>query len=156
MLFRSVRATALAEIQNQVVTAEQGVNIAELEAAAKVKEAEGQAESIRSIGQAKADAYKAGVDALGEHTYGAIQVMQIVGEGNVQIVPNVSVTSAGTAGGNGLADALLGMLVQNANSAPTELPSIVKDQPVVKHLVVNGAKSVPINVVPNHDLSSEA
>ena len=39
-----VRATALAEIQNQVVTAEQGVNIDELQAAAKVKEAEGTAE----------------------------------------------------------------------------------------------------------------
>jgi uncharacterized membrane protein YqiK len=135
-----VRATALAEIQNQVVTAEQGVNIAELEAAAKVKEAEGKAESIRSIGQAKADAYKAGVDALGEHTYGAIQVMQIVGEGNVRIVPHVSVTNAGAAGGNGLADALLGMLVQNSNSMLTGLPPIVEDKPVVAHLATNGVK----------------
>jgi uncharacterized membrane protein YqiK len=134
-----VRATALAEIQNQVVTAEQGVNIAELEAAAKVKEAEGKAESIRSIGQAKADAYKAGVDALGEDTYGRLQVMQVVGERQVRIVPNVSVTNAGAAGGNGLVDALLGMWAQNPSTIPTGLPQLV-DEPVVAHLATNGVK----------------
>jgi uncharacterized membrane protein YqiK len=139
-----VRATALAEIQNQVVTAEQGVNIAELEAAAKIKEAAGTAESIRSIGQAKADAYKAGVNALGEHTYGAIQVMQIVGEGNVRIVPNVSVTNAGAAGGNGLVDALLGMWAQNPSTIPTGLPPIVDDESEVTHSAINGVKPVPI------------
>jgi uncharacterized membrane protein YqiK len=135
-----VRATALAEIQNQVVTAEQGVNIAELEAAAKIKEAAGTAESIRSIGQAKADAYKAGVNALGEHTYGAIQVMQIVGEGNVRIVPNVSVTNAGAAGGNGLVDALLGMWAQNPSTIPTGLPPIVDDKSEVTHSAVLNAE----------------
>ncbi len=137
-----VRATALAEIQNQVVTAEQGVNIAELEAAAKIKEAAGTAESIRSIGQAKADAYEAGVNALGEHTYGAIQVMQIVGEGNVRIVPNVSVTNAGAAGGNGLVDALLGMWAQNPSTIPTGLPPIVDDTEIT-HLAVNGVEPAP-------------
>ena len=143
-----VRATALAEIQNQVVTAEQGVNIAELQAAAKVKEAEGTAESIRSIGQAKADAYKAGVDALGEDTYGRLQVMQIVGERQVRIVPNVSVTNAGATGGNGLVDALLGMWAQNPSTIPTELPKIVDEQPVVNHLIINGAKPVSIVSAP--------
>jgi uncharacterized membrane protein YqiK len=149
-----VRATALAEIQNQVVTAEQGVNIAELEAAAKVKEAEGTAESIRSIGQAKADAYKAGVDALGEDTYGRLQVMQIVGERQVRIVPNVSVTNAGAAGGNGLVDALLGMWAQNPSTIPTELPKIADDQPVVNHLKINGVKPVSLVVAPKNDPQS--
>ncbi len=122
-----VRATALAEIQNQVVTAEEGVRIAELEAAAKVKEAEGEAEGIRAIGQAKADAYKAGVDALGEQAYASLQVMQIVGERQVRIVPNVSVTNAGASGGNGLVDALLGMWAQNPATIPSGLPQISED-----------------------------
>jgi uncharacterized membrane protein YqiK len=139
-----VRATALAEIQNQVVTAEQGVNIAELEAAAKVKEAEGKAESIRSIGQAKADAYKAGVEALGEHTYGALQVMQIVGERQVRIVPNVSVTNAGAAGGNGLVDALLGMWAQNPSTIPTGLPEIVDDEPKVAQATTHAVQPTSI------------
>lgn len=147
-----VRATALADIQSQIVTAEQGVNIAELQAAAKVKQAEGTAESIRSIGQAKADAYKAGVDALGEQTYGAIQVMQIVGDGNVRIVPQVSVTNAGANGGNGLVDALLGMWAQKPSSIPIELPTVVEEKPVVKQLAINGSKPVSIAAIPKHDL----
>ena len=121
-----VRATALAEIQNQVVTAEEGVRIAELEAAAKVKAAEGEAEGIRAIGQAKADAYKAGVDALGEQAYASLQVMQIVGDRQVRIVPNVSVTNT-AAGGNGLVDALLGMWAQNPATIPTGLPQIAAE-----------------------------
>jgi uncharacterized membrane protein YqiK len=150
-----VRATALAEIQNQVVTAEQGVNIAQLEAAAKVKEAEGKAESIRSIGQAKADAYKAGVDALGEDTYGRLQVMQVVGERQVRIVPNVSVTNAGTTGGNGLVDALLGLWAQNPSTIPTGLPQLV-DEPVVAHLATNGVKPTSIVSVVNDTSQSDS
>jgi uncharacterized membrane protein YqiK len=150
-----VRATALAEIQNQVVTAEQGVNIAELQAAAKVKEAEGTAESIRSIGQAKADAYKAGVDALGEDTYGRLQVMQVVGDRQVRIVPQVSVTNSGASGGNGLVDALLGMWAQKPNSIPVELPAVVEEKPVEKpvvtHLAINGSKPMSITAVSKHD-----
>lgn len=120
-----------------------------------VKEAEGTAASIRSIGQAKADAYKAGVDALGEDTYGRLQVMQIVGERQVRIVPNVSVTNAGATGGNGLVDALLGMWAQNPSTIPTELPKIVDEQPVVNHLTITGAKPVSIVSAPNSDPRSD-
>ena len=75
-----VRQTSLADIQQQVVEAEQGVNIAELEAAARVKRrgdarpelragaeveasgcaAGGEAEAIRATGEAKAEAYRGG------------------------------------------------------------------------------------------------
>jgi uncharacterized membrane protein YqiK len=113
-----VRATALAEIQNQVVTAEEGVKIAELQAQSKVKEAEGEAEGIRAIGQAKADAYQAGVTALGEQSYAALQMMHIVGDRQVRIVPNVSVTNTAGNGGNGLVDAMLGMWAQGQNHLP--------------------------------------
>jgi uncharacterized membrane protein YqiK len=138
-----VRATALAEIQNQVVTAEAGVNIAKLQAAAKVQEAEGEAEGIRAIGQAKADAYKAGVDALGEQAYASLQVMQIVGERQVRIVPNVSVTNSGAAGGNGLVDALLGMWAQNPSTLPIQLPQ------TEEHVPTNGA--IPVATVSSVD-----
>jgi hypothetical protein len=40
--------------------------------------------------------------------------MQIVGERNVRIVPDVSVTGAG-AGGNGLVDGLLGIMLRGQN-----------------------------------------
>src|SRR6202030_359395 len=64
-----VRETAVADIQQQVVGAEQGVNIAELQSDAHIKQATGEAESIRlralgeaeairATGNAKAEAYR--------------------------------------------------------------------------------------------------
>jgi uncharacterized membrane protein YqiK len=117
-----VRETAVADIQQQVVSAEQGVNIAELQAGAHVKQATGEAEStrlralgeaeaIRATGKAKAEAYRAGVEAIGSQGYTMLQLMQVVGERNVRIVPDVSVTGAN--GANGLVDGMLGMLVRD-------------------------------------------
>lgn len=116
-----VRQTSLADIQQQVVGAEQGVRIAELKADAGVKEATGgaeavrlralgEAEAIRSTGQARAESYRAGVEALGPQAYTALQLMQVVGERGVRIVPEVSVTGAGAS--SGLVDGLLGTLMK--------------------------------------------
>jgi len=122
-----VRQTSLADIQHQVVGAEQGVNIAELKANANVKQASGDAEAtrlhalgesqaIRATGLAKAEAYRAGVDSLGAQAYTVMQLMQIVGERNVRIVPDVSVS--GTNGSTGLVDGLLGVLLHNQSGHP--------------------------------------
>ena len=108
-----VRETSLADIQRDVVTAEQGVRIAELQANAKVKEASGEAEAIRVTGEAKADAYRAGVDALGGNSYVALQLMQTIGDRNVRVVPDVAVN--GSDRGGGLLDGVLGMLLWNQN-----------------------------------------
>ncbi len=117
-----VRETAVADIQQQVVGAEQGVNIAELKAGAHIKQATGEAEAIRlralgeaeairATGNAKAEAYRVGVEAIGAQGYTVMQLMQIVGERNVRIVPDVSVT--GATGGNGLVDGMIGMIVRD-------------------------------------------
>src|SRR5439155_1204502 len=60
-----VRQTSLADIQQQVVGAEQGVNIAELKANANVKQATGDAEAtrLRALGGAEARAPERGVYA---------------------------------------------------------------------------------------------
>ena len=115
-----VRETAKAEIQGDVVKAEQSVNIAELRANAQIKQATGEAESIRlrangeaeairATGTAKADAYHAGVVALGQQGYTALQIMQVIGDRAVRIVPDVAVS--GTTGGVGLTEGLLGLLM---------------------------------------------
>jgi uncharacterized membrane protein YqiK len=120
-----VRQTSLAEIQQQVVGAEQGVNIAELKARATVKQASGDAEStrlralgeaeaIRATGQAKAEAYRAGVESLGSQGYTVIQLMQIVGEKNVRIVPDVAVSGNGSQ--TGMVDGLLGVMLRQQTS----------------------------------------
>jgi len=116
-----VRQTSLADIQQQVVGAEQGVNIAELKANASVKHATGEAEAtrlralgdaeaIRATGDAKAQAYRAGVESIGVQGYTVMQLMQIVGERNVRIVPDVAVN--GAAGNSGLVDGLLGIMLK--------------------------------------------
>ena len=124
-----VRQTSLADIQQQVVGAEQGVNIAELKANASVKQASGDAEStrlraigeseaIRATGKAKAEAYRAGVESLGAQGYTVMQLMQIVGERNVRIVPDVAVN--GASGNTGLVDGLLGVMLRSQSNGHAE------------------------------------
>lgn len=119
-----VRETAVADIQADVVRAEKGVDIAALQANARVKTAGGEAEStrlnasgeaeaIRATGQARAEAYLAGVNALGPEAYTALQLMQVIGEREVRIVPDVSVSS----GQSGLVDGLLGVLMRKEKKA---------------------------------------
>lgn len=116
-----VKATALANIQQQMVDADPGVRIAELHAQSAIKSASGEAEStrlralgeaeaIRATGTAKAEAYRAGVEALGAQSYTVMQLMQTVGERGVRIVPDVSVT--GATGSSGLVDSMLCLLVR--------------------------------------------
>jgi uncharacterized membrane protein YqiK len=123
-----VRETSMADIQQQVVGAEQGVNIAELQANAHIKQSKGEAEAIRlkalgeaeairATGNAKAEAYRVGVEAIGSNGYTLMQLMQIVGERNVRIVPDVSVT--GNAAGNGLVDGMLGIMLKNQANGHT-------------------------------------
>jgi uncharacterized membrane protein YqiK len=109
-----VRATAIANIQNQVVAAEQGVKIAQLSATAAIEHASGEAEGIRLMGQAKADAYQVGVNALGTQSYTLLQLMQAVSDGSVRVVPDVSVN--GNGGSGGLLDGLMAMLLRNETS----------------------------------------
>ena len=125
-----VRETALADIQKEVVTAEQGVKIAKLQADAAVEQANGEAESIRLTGEAKADAYQAGVSALGSQAYTALQLMQVIGDRQVRVVPDVAVSGSN---GSGLIDAMMGMLLWN--QAPSlqrngngHHPEVVKGQ----------------------------
>ncbi len=106
-----VRETALADIQQQIVTAEQGVHIAELQATAKVNEANGEAESIRVTGQAQADTYQAGVSAVGAQFYTAMQLMQVIGDRNVRIIPDIVV--GGNQSNAGALDAMMGILLWN-------------------------------------------
>ncbi len=124
-----VRQTSLADIQHQVVGAEQGVNIAELKANATVKQATGDAEStrlralgeaeaIRATGKAKAEAYRVGVESLGVQGYTVMQLMQIVGERNVRIVPDVAVSGAN--GSTGLVDGLLGLMLRGQSNGHTQ------------------------------------
>jgi uncharacterized membrane protein YqiK len=131
-----VRATAIADIQNEVVGAEQGVKIAQLTASAAIEHANGQAEGIRLMGQAKADAYQVGVNALGIESYTMLQAIQAIADGSVRVVPDVAVNGSG--GGGGLLDGLMATFMRNETTKngdkSGELP------------VLNGHKSEPLVV----------
>lgn len=119
-----VRETAMADIQSSMVTAEQGVRIAELQADARIKEAVGEAEAIRATGDANADAYRAGVDALGNQGYSLLEVMRVIGQWQVRIVPDVAVSGGGS--GNtttGMTEALLGLLLRGETLPNRPTPS---------------------------------
>jgi uncharacterized membrane protein YqiK len=120
-----VRETAIADIQQDMVKAERGVSIAELHANAQIQQATGEAESIRlraqgesegirMRGQAQAEAYKVGAQAIGEQGYTAVQLMQIVGEQGVRIIPDIIVNGGGgKGGGSGVVEGLLAVILQN-------------------------------------------
>jgi uncharacterized membrane protein YqiK len=128
-----VRATAIADIQNQVVAAEQGVKIAQLTASASIEHANGQAEGIRLMGQAKADAYQVGVSALGIDSYTMLQAIQTIADGSVRVVSDVAVNGSG--GGTGLLDGLMATFLRNETSK--------NGAKAGKFPVLNGEKSEP-------------
>jgi uncharacterized membrane protein YqiK len=135
-----VRETALADIQQEMVKSEQSVQIAELKAQANIKHANGEAEStklkaiaeaegIRATGNAKAETYRTGVQALGTQGYTAMQLMQIIGDRNVRLIPDILV--GGSNGStNGLVDGLLSMILWNQTNKNDEV-TLIDPQPIV-------------------------
>jgi uncharacterized membrane protein YqiK len=147
-----VRETALAEIQQEMVKSEQSVQISKLKADAHVQEATGEseatklkaggeAEGIRAIGQAKAETYRAGVDAIGGQGFTAMQLMQIIGDRQVRLIPDVLVGGS-NGNSNGLVDGLLSMLLWNQTGKdwhPDASKSVVGDRPTPD----NGSSELP-------------
>src|SRR5205814_3307408 len=74
----------------------------------------GEAEAIRATGQAKAEAYRVGVQALGAQGYTVMQLMQIVGDSKVRIVPDVAVS--GASANPGMVDGLLGLMLRSQSN----------------------------------------
>ncbi|MFN8560227.1 MAG: flotillin family protein [Anaerolineae bacterium] len=128
-----VRQTELADIQQQVVKSEQGVNIADLQAQAAIKQANGEAEAtklhamgdaeaIRATGEARAEAYKLGADAMGSQGYTAVQLMQIIGDRSVRIIPDIMVNGGNGSNGS-LVEALLGIILREQMGQPKSVPA---------------------------------
>lgn len=150
-----VRETAIAEIQQELVKSEQSVKIAELKASAQVKQATGEAESIklraigeaegiRATGNAKAENYRDGVEALGSQAYTAMQLMQIIGDRQVRLIPDLLV--GGNGSNNGLVDGLLSMILWHQTEGKTKEtppPSITEE--VSKLISDNGSLPKDIN-----------
>ncbi|MEH2169696.1 MAG: flotillin family protein [Nostoc sp.] len=151
-----VRETALANIQQEMVKSEQSVHIADLKAQAQIKEANGEAEGtklrtiaeaegIRATGNAKAETYRAGVEALGPQGYTAMQLMQIIGDRNVRLIPDILVGSNGS--NNGLVDGLLSLILWNQTGKGELTPTPLHPQPVVNKAQPTTENGLPPIVV---------
>jgi uncharacterized membrane protein YqiK len=134
------RETAVANMQAEVVRSEPMVRISERtaqavaetakgEAAATRVRAEGQADavrvsagaeamSVRAVGAAKAEAYRLGIEALGQPGYTALQVTSLLGEHKVKLVPDIAVSGA-DGGPTRLADVLIGRMLQGMQGGPS-------------------------------------
>ena len=88
----------------------------------------GEAESIRAVGNAKAEAYKVGVNALGTQEYSLLQLMQIIGDNKVNIVPSVQVSGGKDGAGATITEALLGLLLKK--EVNPNLPPVVMMPPM--------------------------
>jgi uncharacterized membrane protein YqiK len=124
------RETAVANLQADVVRAEQGVRVAQQNALAAAESARGEgsalqlraegqsaavrlngdaeAAAIRAVGAAKAEAYGLGVAAVGGAGYTAMQIATILGENKVKVVPDIAVSGDGS---SGLLNVVLGRIL---------------------------------------------
>ncbi|HYV47444.1 MAG TPA: SPFH domain-containing protein, partial [Myxococcaceae bacterium] len=120
------RETAVANMQAEVVRSEQMVRITEKQALAAAEGAKGEsaairlradaeADATRAVGAAKAEAYRLGRESLGAESYTAMQLAAILAEHQVKLVPDISVSSDGSA--NGLASVLIGRMLAGSSGA---------------------------------------
>ncbi len=125
------KANAIANMQGQVVAANQGVEIAQKQASAQVESARGKSESVKliaaaeaekikitgeaegvsilAIGQATAESYKLQVEAMGKEQFAAFKTTELIGQNNIRIMPEMLIM--GGAGSGSSIDGLLGMTI---------------------------------------------
>jgi len=124
------QATAMADTQAKVVDSERSVTIAEFQAKAAVKQAEGLAQAktvqatadamvvktvgeaeatkVKAIGTAEADVIKLKIGSMEAGNYASVQVAQALAGSRIPIVPSIMVSgSAGNGQGGTLVDVLL-------------------------------------------------
>jgi uncharacterized membrane protein YqiK len=125
------KETAIADIQKEIVKADQGVLIAERIADASVKKATGDANSVRlqadaeaqkisitgkaeaekilAIGKSSAESYKLAVEAMGGNNFTQLKVMEAIGQQHIRIMPEILIGGGGGENGNGPIQGLLGL-----------------------------------------------
>lgn len=86
------------------------------QAQSAAEQAKGEAAATRATGEARADAYRLGIAAVGTEGFTAIQIAGVLAEHGVRLVPDIAVSSDGSSGG--LATAMLGRVL--AGTARTE------------------------------------
>lgn len=127
------QATALADTQARVVDAERKVTIAQFEASAAVKFAEGNARSktinaeadatvlrtvgeaegakIKAVGGAEAEVIRLKVASMEAGNFAVVQVAEALAKGGIKIVPDIVAGGSSDGLGGGLVNVLLGSMI---------------------------------------------
>jgi uncharacterized membrane protein YqiK len=135
------QATAMADTQASVVSAQRQVQIQEFQASAAVKTAEGQAssrklvadgeayatrvtgnadaEKTKAVGTAEADVIKLKIASMDSGNYAGIEISKALAASGFKLVPDVVVAGGGggTDGGNSLVSVLLANLIRDNNKS---------------------------------------
>jgi len=133
------QAKAMADTQPQVVTAERSVQIADFNAQAVIKQAEGQAgaktrnaeadamvlrtvgtaegEKVRAVGEAEASVIKMKTEAMDQEKYAMVEVARALASSGFKLVPDIVAGGSGSSdGGGSLVNILLATLIRDGIS----------------------------------------
>ena len=102
------RTTQEAEEEKRLATAAYKVKIATEDKKRQIINAEAEAEQLKLVAEAKAQAYKKISEVIGPSNAALIEIMKLVAAENIQITPEVMVGS----GGAGMTDALMGTILK--------------------------------------------
>ncbi len=121
---------AIADIQPDMVKANQGVEIAEKVADAQIKKATGEAQSVKlraaaeaeqirltgeaeatkilAIGKSTAESYELQVKAMGQENFAGFKITEMIGTNKIKVMPDILI-GGGEGGGGGAMEGLLGL-----------------------------------------------
>lgn len=135
---------SIADMQDTIVKANQGVEISEKHAASEVKKAEGQAKSIEllakaeaektkltggaeaeailAIGKATAESYKLQVEAMGEDNFTGLKITELIGLNKIKVMPEILIGGGANSGASGAMEGLLGLKLMESMNPKQETP----------------------------------
>ena len=139
------QATAQADTQANVVTAERSVEIAKFTADAAIKKAEGDAKSktinadadaqvlvtvgkaegekVTAVGTAEAEVIKLKTQAVGQHNYAVIEVGRALAANKIALVPHIVAGGGSGDGNNTLVNVLLAGLIEKDQAMLATAPA---------------------------------
>ena len=103
----STRQEAVEE--KRLATAAYGVKVAEQEKQKRIIDAQAEAEQIKLVAEAKAQAYSMISEVIGANNAALLEIMKIVALENIKITPDVMVGGQG----GGMTDALMGTVLKD-------------------------------------------
>jgi len=116
-----------AEEEKRLATAAYSVRIAEQEKQQRIIDAQAQAEQIKLVAEAQADAYQLISKVIGSDNAALMEIMKLVAAQNIRITPDVMV---GGAEAGGMTNALMGTMLRDLlKTGKSKQPDAVLSQP---------------------------